>query len=314
MALSSELCENKFGNVGFSMTIPTNSNLQIEMARQVVSLATAENWPVGSRVSDFALAKQLGVSRSPIRAALALLTERGLLEHEPGRGYLLARLPNEADEQDSLAPSEMEVLYRRIMSDRAAGSIADEVSEAELTERYGFSRGSIRKVLMRFATEGLARRLQGHGWGFAESLTSEEVVAESYQFRLIVECGALRQPSFRVDAQELANLRAAQETILAAAEGNVRRDHWFRVNAQFHETLASWSHNRFLVQVVRQQNNLRRMTEYADFDKLSGARIHNACKEHIAILDALGDGDVEFAEALLRRHIERASRELDDSL
>lgn len=296
------------------MTNSTNSNLQIEMARKIVSLASAENWPVGSRVSDFALAKQLGVSRSPIRAALALLAERGLLQHEPGRGHILVRLPNETDEQDNLAPSEMETLYRQIMSDRASGSITDEVSEAELTERYGTSRGAVRKVLMRFAAEGLAHRLQGHGWGFAESLTSEEVVGESYQFRLIVECGALRQPTFKVDTQELANLRAAQETILMTGQANVRRDHWFRVNAQFHETLASWSHNRFLVQVVRQQNNLRRMTEYADFDKLSGARIHSACREHIAILDALGDGDTEFAEALLRRHIERASRELDDSL
>lgn len=295
------------------MTASTNSNLQIEIARQIVSLTAGENWPVGSRVSDFSLSKQLGVSRSPIRAALALLAERGLLEHEPGRGYLLARLPNETDEQDSLAPSEMEVLYRRVMSDRAAGSVADEVSETELTERYGVSRGAVRKVLMRFAAEGLARRLQGHGWGFAESLTSEEVVAESYRFRLIVECGALRQPGFKVDRLELANLRGAQEAILTAEPGSIRRDQWFRVNAQFHETLASWSHNRFLVQAVRQQNNLRRMTEFADFDKLSDARIHHACREHIAILDALGDGDVASAEFLLHRHIEHASRELDDS-
>lgn len=288
-----------------------NSNLQIEIARQVVTLAVQENWQLGARISDFALAKQLGVSRSPVRAALALLTGRGLFTHEAGRGYMLTRIPNEAEEEDSPAPSEMETLYRRVMADRAAGSLADEVSEAALTERYGVSRGAIRKVLLRFAADGLVRRLRGHGWGFAEGLASEEVVAESYRFRLIVECSALRESGFKADPQELANLRAAQESILTAAVGTIRRDHWFGVNAQFHETLASWSRNRFLVQAVRQQNSLRRMTEYADFDKLSGARIHNACREHIAILDALADGDIEFAEALLRRHIERASRELD---
>jgi DNA-binding GntR family transcriptional regulator len=53
----------------------------------------------------------------------------------------------------------------------------------------------------------------------------------------------------------------------------------------------------------------RRMTEYADFDELSEARIQRACGEHIAILDALAEGDVGYAEALLRRHIERAGRD-----
>ncbi|NGO56254.1 hypothetical protein [Allomesorhizobium camelthorni] len=51
--------------------------------------------------------------------------------------------------------------------------------------------------------------------------------------------------------------------------------------------LTSPTANRFLLQAIRQQNNLRRMTEYADFDELSEARIQRACGEHIAILDAL---------------------------
>jgi DNA-binding GntR family transcriptional regulator len=293
------------------MTTPNVSDLQAELARQIVSLATDEYWALGERVSDFALAKKLGVSRSPVRAALALLVERGLLVREPGRGYVLARSPSGDDEIDGVAPpSEVEHLYKRLMADRAAGALADEVSEAELAERYGATRGMVRKVLLRFAAEGLAQRQRGHGWAFAESLDTEEAVSESYQFRLTIECAALRQPGFRIDAQELASLRAAQEAVMQAPTATIRRDQWFRINARFHEALASWSHNRFLVQAVRQQNNLRRMTEYADFEKLSEARIHDACAEHIAILDALADGDIDFAEALLRRHIERASRDV----
>ncbi|MDJ1159134.1 GntR family transcriptional regulator [Chelatococcus sp. SYSU_G07232] len=293
------------------MTVSGISNLQAEIARQIVALSAEEQWAPGERVSDVALAKKLGVSRSPVRAALALLAGRGLLAHEPGRGFVLARLPSGEDEMNGVAPpSEIEDLYMRVMADRAGGALADEVSEAELAERYGATRGAVRKVLMRFAAEGLARRLRGHGWAFTESLDTDEAVAESYQFRLVVECGALRQPGFRVDPEQLANVRAQQEAVLRAPPASIRRDHWFRVNALFHETLVGWSRNRFLVQAVRQQNNLRRMTEYADFDKLSAARIHDACAEHIAILDALADGDVDFAEALLRRHIERASRDL----
>jgi DNA-binding GntR family transcriptional regulator len=287
------------------------SNLQLDIARQIASLAHSEAWPVGARVSDFKLAKKLHVSRSPVRAALAVLAERGMLDHSPGQGFVLARPAANGDAIDDVAPiSEIESLQRSIMSDRGSGTLGDEVSEAELTERYGASRGTVRKVLLRLAADGLARRLQGHGWAFSQNLTSEDVIAESYQFRLIVECGALRSPTYVVRADELRGLRAAQQGILTAPAGSVTRDHWFRVNAQFHETLVSWSGNRFLAEAVRQQNNLRRMTEYADFDKLSGAHINAASSEHIAILDALSEGDVEFAEALLRRHIERASRDL----
>lgn len=43
--------------------------------------------PPGERLEEIPLAKKLGVSRTPVRAALALLGNDGLLEHQPKRGY-----------------------------------------------------------------------------------------------------------------------------------------------------------------------------------------------------------------------------------
>jgi DNA-binding GntR family transcriptional regulator len=292
------------------MTVPFASSLQTELARQIISLAADRGWVPGQRISELALANQLGVSRSPVRAALNALAGHGLVRYEPRRGFVLARLPSNADQIDGVAPpSEIEALGARIMTDRAAGALPAEVSEAEISDRYGAPRGQVRKVLLRFASDGLARRLRGHGWAFTESLDTPDAVAESYNFRLVIECAALRQPEFRVHPAALAALHKAQEEILNAPAASITRERWFRVNAAYHETLVAWSGNRFLLQAIRQQNNLRRMTEYADFDKLSEARIHDACREHIAILDALAEGDLGYAEALLRRHIERASRD-----
>jgi DNA-binding GntR family transcriptional regulator len=292
------------------MTVPLASSLQTELARQIVSLALDQGWNSGQRLSELALANELGVSRSPVRAALNALAGHGLVRYEPRRGFVLARLPSDADQIDGVTPpSEIEALYGRIMTDRAAGALPAEVSEAELSDRYGSPRGQVRKVLLRFAADGLARRLRGHGWAFTESLDTPDAVAESYQFRLVIECGALRQPGFRVDPAALATLHAAQKEILNAPAASITRERWFRVNAAYHETIVAWSGNRFLLQAIRQQNNLRRMTEYADFDELSEARIQRACGEHIAILEALAEGDLDYAEALLRRHIERAGRD-----
>lgn len=87
---------------------------------------------------------------------------QGIVSQTPNRGYQLHRLP-EADELNDklIPPAEAEELYRRLMSSRASGAIEDEVSEAELADQLGATRGAIRRVLMRFATEGLAERLPG---------------------------------------------------------------------------------------------------------------------------------------------------------
>ena len=46
------------------------------------------HFPVGERLSEVPLAEQLGISRTPVRAALARLEQEGLLEQSPSGGYL----------------------------------------------------------------------------------------------------------------------------------------------------------------------------------------------------------------------------------
>lgn len=43
----------------------------------------------GSRLEEIPLAESLGVSRTPVRAALATLANEGLIDHQPKRGYLV---------------------------------------------------------------------------------------------------------------------------------------------------------------------------------------------------------------------------------
>jgi len=43
----------------------------------------------GSRLEELPLAEKLGVSRTPVRAALATLANEGLIDHQPKRGYMV---------------------------------------------------------------------------------------------------------------------------------------------------------------------------------------------------------------------------------
>jgi len=56
---------------------------------------TLRNWILsgeleqGRRIEEIPLAERLQVSRTPVRAALATLSNEGLIEHQPKRGYLV---------------------------------------------------------------------------------------------------------------------------------------------------------------------------------------------------------------------------------
>jgi DNA-binding GntR family transcriptional regulator len=46
--------------------------------------------------------------------------------------------------------------------------------------------------------------------------------------------------------------------------------------------------------------------ESAVFFELPAERIEQSCREHLAILDAVDNGDLDWAEALLRQHLKQA--------
>lgn len=291
-----------------SHDLEAKSALQLDLARRILERIRDLGWDVGTKISVPEMARSFGVSRSPITAALDLLAAQGIVKPSATRGLEVAKRVADLDLRTVLPRSPLEEMYRRMMRERSAGELAQEVSEAELLARYGVPRGVIRKLLMRFAAEGLAHRLPGHGWRFVDTLVGEQAYNESYEFRMIIECAALRSPTFKPDVAQFAQIRRAHERIrseaaLAAFDG----DDWFRVNASFHEGLAACSGNRFLAEAVRQQNNLRRMQESSAFVDLPVERVEQSCKEHVAILDAVEAGEMQWAEDLLRRHLRQAS-------
>jgi DNA-binding GntR family transcriptional regulator len=289
-------------------------SLAMEIAREILRLRRQEQWVAGASVPVQTLARRLGVSRTPVRKALLLLVDEGVLERETGAGFKLnPRPPADPDggpaDPASFGEAEEGDLPSRILADRASNRIAPDVSESELLARYGTSRGAVRKALQMLAAEGLVHRQRGHGWRFVESLDNEDAIAESYAFRTSVECAALRQLGYRADTRELAQLRNAHLDFLAKPAGMASPKEWFWINAHFHEAIAAWSQNRFFLQAIRHQNSLRRMHQYADFPSLTPGQIEQSCRDHLRILDAIDRGDLARAETLLCEHLSQAANQ-----
>jgi len=284
--------------------VSSPSPLQLDIANQIIRLIRTGELAAGQHLTEQALAQRFGVSRTPVRLAFRLLEERGYLLSRTNAGVIVTEaLPGEELAGTSVTGDE---LYLEILSDRVGGRLPDVLSEAELLARYQVSRSVLMRALLRMNHEGLLVRRKGHGWGFLPTLDSEEAKYESYRFRLMVECGGLREKTFRADPEMLAQSRQAHLDFLELDPAEQTSSLFFDINAHFHQMLAGFSGNRFVLDSVRHHNQLRRLEEYR-------RHVHNPvnlsgpCQEHLAILQAVELGDTELAALLMHQHLVKAS-------
>lgn len=279
------------------------SDLALRIARRIADLARRRSLEPGDRLVEHRLALEFHVSRSPVRQALEVLEGKGLVELKPNRGYFLAangrKLRQAAaalDRQAGDAP------YRRIAADRLAGRLPEQFKEVELMRHYGIARGELSAILTRMAQEGWIERKPGYGWKFLPVLTSDESHALSYRFRAAIEPAALLEPTFRVDREAFARLRAEQESLIAGRIRELSSTELFQIGSSFHETVIGCSGNPFFLEALQRINRLRRLIEYrAMFD--TELFIQQA-REHVRLLDLLEAGDRAGAADFLRRHLE----------
>jgi DNA-binding GntR family transcriptional regulator len=108
-------------------TLPDSANdaaLTERVADAIHARVISGEMPAGSWLRQSQLAEEFDVSRTPIRAALQALSERGVLELIPNRGARI-RLPTRRELQESYA-------VRAALEGMAAAEAADLASQAQL--------------------------------------------------------------------------------------------------------------------------------------------------------------------------------------
>ncbi|WP_454690093.1 GntR family transcriptional regulator [Achromobacter aloeverae] len=279
------------------------TRLQRELAQRLAQDIAAGVFELDSHLSEKALSERYEVSRTPVRGALRLLAESGLARCKPNSGYYVARRArgDDAVATPEGAPMTSEDLYRRLVADRSRRLIEDSFTDSELLHRYGVPRSILMKTLLRMASEGVLEKRQGHGWRFPASLADDDVRKESYRFRMMIECAGLREPGFNVDARAFRDMRERHEALLADSRRPIATGDFFALNSAFHEMLARCSGNRFILQAVQQQNQLRQLDAHPASYPVS--TLERYVREHLDILDAMEAGDQEWAAAVMQRHL-----------
>lgn len=284
------------------------TRLQQDLLGQIVRLIHDEGLQPGDRLNENRLAQQLGVSRTPVRAALAHLAADGFVERKPNLGIALVALPPAPEEEAPTDDADGDILIR-IARDRGRNKLPVDISETEAMRFYGLSRQAVRSALARLADLGVVERKAGYGWRFLDTLQDQAARAESYRFRIIIEVAAILEPGFALPEGWADDMRRRHEAALASALSGRWEGSWsvafFEMNADFHEGVGRASGNRYLANAIQRQNRLRRLSNY---DWTHGAaRVLVNCREHLEILERLEARDQEIAAALMRRHLQQAS-------
>jgi DNA-binding GntR family transcriptional regulator len=74
------------------LTALDDSNLVGQVARKLTQAIVSGRLPPGAKLAEAAVARELGISRAPVREAARLLERQGLLVANPRRGFFVRKL------------------------------------------------------------------------------------------------------------------------------------------------------------------------------------------------------------------------------
>jgi DNA-binding GntR family transcriptional regulator len=195
------------------------------------------------------------------------------------------------------------LLDRLLSGEIVAGAVLHERGIAEL---LNISRTPIREALSRLEAEGLVER------GVGRRMIVRKISIQSYieilKVRRLLEAEAAAEAAGRIEAGKAAEIRTAIRTLMET-ENPTPTHHW-AVDDLVHSTIAEASENRLLASLIR---DLRRRTHIFNTRRIP-SRLKPGGMEHLAIIDAVADGDSAKASALMTAHIDNARQAILDQL
>jgi len=179
--------------------------------------------------------------------------------------------------------------------------------ETSLTKQLGVSRGSLREALRRLAADGLVT-LKPHHSATVRMMDHRAVIA-ILEVREVLEGLAASQAAKKIGEQE--NRERALELKLEVkreqAEGDIGE--FLENNIDFHHAIIDLTGNRVLYQQVEQLQIPS--TRAVLLEKITRDKWVRSLSDHMAIVDAILDGDALLAEHLMRAHIRVAKKHFE---
>lgn len=278
------------------------SSLAERIARDISIKIASREFSPGQHLRAQALADEFDVSRSPVRDALMILLEAGVVEQKQNRGFYVAT----ASEGGALAVESVlldEGLspYHRIANDWRNDVLPEEVTEQYLRETYELTKSQVQEILTRAVREGWAEPKAGYGWRLLYVAKSPKAFEQIYQLRMAIEPAAMLLPEYEVSRDKLEELRATQQRMLDHDIAHLPVEQLLGNGARFHEDLMTFANNPYFHMALVRVNQMRRLLEYRAAS--TPERFIQQSTQHLAILDLLARGEILEASFMMKQHL-----------
>ena len=252
---------------------------------------------VSSRLSLAELAKDYGVSITPLRSAMNALIAGGFVEKLPNRRLRLGKRRGRSGAPSRPArvpptPSDWDSALLKEVTLSSLRPHATYMREEVMARKLSAGRSIIRQAFNRFAGVGLIEHVPRRGW-LVRPLSPEDMNAY-LAVREVLELKALELARGRLVVSELKELIASngRPGVRAASQ----------LDNRLHDYVIEKSGNRYL-RLFFQQYNARYYTELFYHAAPKTSVVGQMVQQHHGILQALVDGDWTRARKLLSEHI-----------
>ncbi len=184
-------------------------------------------------------------------------------------------------------------------------SAGQKLTEQEVVERLGVSRGPVREAFRALADVGLLLIEQNRG-AFVRKIDLEEAI-EIHDVYSALEELATRSAARRLSSAQIEELKSLVESMDAAAEAE-DLDRFYALNLSFHQRLVEGSGNRRLLSIYNRL--LNELHLFRRFGLMQRGEMQLSNREHHQILEKIAAGDPEGAAEAMRSHTSERRRKM----
>ncbi|MBY5968183.1 GntR family transcriptional regulator [Halomonas denitrificans] len=268
------------------------------------------------------LARLFGTSRGPVRKALELLHEQGVISRFEGRGFVATPHPGAVSparepltaERLGLCDDQAPVVDTRPAAERIYAEVEEAVAtclafghfrivETTLSEHYGVSRTVAREVLGRLRSQRLIEKDRHSHW-LAGPLTAQ-AVAEDYEIRILLEPAALKASGPHLARDELEAMQARVQQLIDAPEQQSAAT-LARLEQDLHQHCLRHYRNRKAGEMIA-QSQLPVIVNRMFFQVLGVPSDEPLLVEHKLVIDHLLYGAFDAAASSLQSHLQAAA-------
>lgn len=200
-------------------------------------------------------------------------------------------------------------VYEGMMKDILDGfyQANDIINEKKIMEKYGVSKTPVREALVQLCSEGVLNNIPRFGYQLTAILPGQ--IMEIIEYRKVIELGALEMCFSHLTEEQLGELKRQNEEAGLITYTKDSKIHW-EANNRFHITLCGFCGNRYLQKALADTMNICTRISNQYFTKLWNESKVSDAGNHVRLVEAIEQGDLEKARMILGEDVEAFKNEI----